>query len=195
MHVILGSRRRFLLRMVIDNLAPPLGLYVFLANPDGIEGRLLGLIAIGIGFLALYLLFARLQDPWSAIRYAIRPRHIVSDLIAGWHLDASDRDPQLQQDSLGRFLSESLPDVNIQERSDSEAKQSALALGEDLLVYISSPLTKFEDIEALRVSVEKLRTPLHEEAVLIVLRDDLAPSLKAQLVNSLSNVRWLRVGS
>ena len=189
MRVVLGSRRRFLFRLALYGFAPCVGSYVLIASRDSLEGRLLGLIGIVVGLLASYLLFSRLRDPLGAIRFAIRPMHIVSRLVAQCHLEGLDRDQQ--QASIQRFLLEMLPDVEIQERSDSEAKQIALALGEDLLVYVSAPLTKPEDLEILREILEKLRTPLHGELLLVVLTSEPAPLLQAQLRNDLPKVRWL----
>jgi len=119
--------------------------------------------------LSLFLLFRRLRDPWGAIQYALRPVVRVSQLIEQWQRNARYADWAEQQESLRLFLAEALPDVEMKDRHASDRKQTALAVGEELLVYVCPSLTTPEDVEALLQVVTELRTPLHEEHVLILL--------------------------
>jgi len=179
----LGSRKRFLFRLVIYGLAPWVGLAVFLANPEGLEGRLLGLIGIAIGSLALYLLFARLADPLRAIGYALRPISVTSELIARWK---PEREP------LQAFLARHLPDVEVEERRGDEL--TVFVVGEELLIYLSPPSLEPEELEGLRGALEALRTPLHEERLLIVLSGD-SSGLERSWRESLPEAHLVRLRS
>ncbi len=184
----LGSRRRFLYRVSLYSLAPLVGLYVFWAHTS-LEGRLLGLSGLGVGTLALYLLFARLKDPGSAIRYALRPVPIVLKLLERWQPQPA-RDPFRLQDSLRSFLREALPDVTIEERHAAQGEHIALSVGEEVLIYLAP--SSLQDIESLREILEELRTPLREEPLLIVYFDAGEMSAWAtQLAESMSRARLL----
>lgn len=191
----LGNRGRFLFRVVLYSLAPFVGLYVFFADSYRMEGRLLGFLGMSVGFLALYLLFTRLSDPRSAIDYALRPQRIARQLIRQWQLKAPQDESANPQESLRSFLLEALPDVEVQERSTSDNRSSALAIGEDLIVYFSPTLATPRDMETLIRVVEELRTPLREETVLILLVQELPPQLEAQMLKGLPRVHMMRSAS
>jgi len=176
--------------LVVYGLAPWVGLYVLLDNPDRIEGQLLGLIGITMGSFALYLLFTRLRDPLGAIRYALRPLRVVSRLVEDWH----SKTPQTERSarSLKGFLSERLPDVAIQERGSygEQGEEIALAVGEELLVCLSPGPRTPEEVEGLIERLEELRTPLQEEPLILVL-PEISELLKAQLISRLRRARLI----
>lgn len=176
-----SSRRRFIYRLIVYSLAPWVGLYVLLANPN-LQGRLLGLMCIAAGGLALYMLFSRLKDPLGTICYAFRPVSRVSQILERWHPGTSD---------LRALLMEALPDIEIKERL-AAGERIALAVGEELLVHLSSPLERPEDLKALKEAAGSWRTPLHEEPLLIVLPgpSGLTTPLK-ELEEDLSPVRFI----
>jgi len=170
--------------MIVYGLAPWIGLYVFFDNPDRIEGRLLGIIGVAVGSLAVYLLFTRLKDPLSALRYALRPLGVVTRLVEDWSLKRSDL-------SLGDFLSERLPDVVIEERRCPGDGESALwAVGEELLICSSPALQTQDEAEKLIARLEELRTPLQEEHLLIVL-PEISETVKTRLLGGLPHVHLI----
>ena len=181
----LGSRERFLLRVALYSVASCVGLYVLFADPYSTAGRLLGLTGVSVGFLALYLLFMRLTDPRSAIRYALSPQRVARQLIGQWQRETLRETSAHPQESLRSYLSEALPDVEVEKRSTSDGRSTALALGEDLIVYFSPTLAAPEDMEDLIRTIGELRTPLHEETVLILLDQELPPQRQAQLLRDL----------
>lgn len=184
MHANLGSRKRFLFRMIVYGLAPWVGLYVFFDNPDRIEGRLLGIIGIAVGSLAIYLLFTRLKDPLGALRYALRPLGFVTQLVEDWSLKRSDL-------SLGDFLSERLPDVIITERRcPGDGEGALLAVGEELLIYLSPVPQTQDEVETLITRLEELRTPLQEEDLIIVL-PEISETFKTLLLRNLRHVHLI----
>jgi hypothetical protein len=160
MNAYLGGRRRFLYRLIVYTLMPWVGLLVLLRNFQTVEGRLLGLIGIIAGSLALYLLLARLRDPKSAVRFALRPVQTTRQAVLAWPPGTDLRE----------FLAERIPDVRIEERTAVESSQTALAVGDAVLVYVIEPSSGPEDPGALEEIVSALRTPLREEPLLLVVR-------------------------
>lgn len=179
MRPALGSRKRFLYRLVIYSLAPWVGLYVVLAGPDGLEGRLLGMIGIAVGGTALLLLVSRLTDPRSALRYALCPVQTAARAVADWRPE-SGRDPSAQRDALRAHLARALPDVVVEERRAPD-QTTALALGEELLVCLSTPPATPGEVEALHRTIGTLRTPLREESLLLVLTNPASQAVDARL--------------
>jgi hypothetical protein len=170
--------------LIIYSFAPLVGLSVFLANPESLERCLLGLIGIAIGSLALYLLFARLADPLQAIGYALCPVGVISQLIERW---------QPERESLHAFLAKGLPDVEIGERCGEGV--TVLAVGEELLIYLSPPSLASEELEGLREALRGLRTPLHEEQLLIVLPANASMEVEAGWRESLAEAHLIKLGS
>lgn len=180
----LGSRRRFLYRVVVYALLPFVGLFVFLEEFEQWEGRLLGMIGMTVGIGAWLLLFSRVQDPRSAFRFALQPRRCLRRLVERWEpLHDPDSNPALNPDweaqhrALQEFLAEALPDVAIGERtltdadreSESPPALKAIEVAEELLVVLSPPPVSARDWEELRERLEGLQTPLREEPILLVL--------------------------
>lgn len=175
MNSMLGSRRRFLSRLILYGLAPWVGLFVFLAHPDEVEGRLLGVLGIAVGAFALSALWGRLVDPWEALRYALRPVHTVVEAVHRWRAERSEG-PSSQQIALEAHLRHVLPDVEIRERR-TPAGTSALILGDELLVCLSAPPTTPDEVGALAATLEDLRAPLCDEPVILVLMDETPDAL------------------
>lgn len=183
----LGSRRRFLYRVIAYALLPFVGLFVFLAEYELREGRLLGMIGMTVGIGAWLLLFSRIQDPRSAFRFALRPRRCLRQLVDQWEPDSDPpRNPELdleaQRRALQEFLAEALPDVAIGERTladpagtDADADRAkspvsvAIEVAEEFLVVLSPPPASARDWEVLREHLEGFQTPLREEPILLVL--------------------------
>ncbi|GEM_PF-4647553 len=185
----LGSRRRFLYRVIVYALLPWVGLFVFLTEYELREGRLVGMIGMTVGIGAWLLLFSRIQDPRSAFRFALQPRRHLRGLLERWEPSyASSSDPNLDLDgtlslevqrrALREYLEEALPDVSIGERTladpdpvDTDPKRTPVALevAEELLVVLSPPPSSPQDWEILKDHLEGLRTPLREEPILLVL--------------------------
>lgn len=174
MNAHLGSRRSFLYRLIAYSLTPWVGLLVLLRNFQTVEGRLLGLIGIIAGALALYLLFARLRDPKSAIRFALRPLSTTRRLVLDWRPSTNTQNSLGHQDVLRGFLVGKLPDVQIEERTDSGSSQAALVVGDAVLVYLHEPSGSPEDPHALEQILSALRTPLREEPLLFVVFGDVS---------------------
>lgn len=174
MNANLGSRRRFLYRLVVYSLTPWVGLAVLIANFEEPEGRLLGLIGLGVGALAVYLLFSRLRDPKSAVAFALRPVPTLRRLLGRWAPSSeAERDAPR---ALRAFLEEALPDVAVTERVGSKGLR-ALLVGDEVLVCVpSAEGLKPPRREELRRALADLRTPLKEEPILlVVLGRDFAP--------------------
>ena len=171
MNANLGSRRRFLYRLIVYSLTPWVGLGVLIANFEEPEGRLLGLIGLGVGALAVYLLFSRLRDPKSAVAFALRPVPTLRRLLGRWAPSSEDA-----QRALRAFLEEALPDVAVAERVGSKGLR-ALLVGDEVLVCVpSAEELKPARREELHRALADLRTPLKEEPILlVVLGRDFAP--------------------
>jgi hypothetical protein len=183
----LGSRRRFLYRVIVYALLPFVGLFVFLAEYELLEGRLLGLIGMTVGIGAWLLLFSRIQDPKSAFRFALQPRRCLRRLVERWEPNFEpgmntdpDLDLEVQRRALQEFLAEALPDVALGERTltdpagpDTDQAQGkapvAIEVAEEFLIVLSPPPASSRDWEILKDHLEGLRTPLREEPVLLVL--------------------------
>jgi hypothetical protein len=179
MNAYLGGRRRFLYRLIVYSLMPWVGLLVLLRNFQTVEGRLLGLIGILAGSLALYLLLTRLRDPKSAVRFALRPVQTTRQAVLDWPPGTD----------LRKFLAEKFPDVRIEERTDAESSRTALAVGDAVLVYVLEPSIDLEDPGTLGGIVSALRTPLREEPLLLVVRGG-SPQAR-RIVDALSKVHLL----
>lgn len=196
MGAILGTRKRFLYRIVVYALAPWVGLYVFLTHPNEPEGRLVGLIGIFIGAAAITLLLARLSDPWGALRYAFRPLGTVQRAIRAWQPEGETWDPIARDESLRAHLSSALPDVEIEERH-TPAAEGAFAFGGELLLLWWSPArhATTDEIEDLRRRIRDLRTPLHEEPVLLLVLEEISADVAAELRQQVPNIHLVKLGS
>jgi len=136
---------------------------VLVANFEEPEGRLLGLIGVGVGALAVYLLFSRLRSPGSAVAFALRPVPTLRRLLERW-TPSSESSHQ----ALRAFLEGALPDVAVAERVGPKGLR-ALLVGDEVLVCVpSAEELKPSRREELRRALEALRTPLKEEPVLLV---------------------------
>jgi hypothetical protein len=191
MHVAFPSRRRFLVRVLLYSMVLLVGFYMFLSNSSRPDGLVLGLLGMGTGALSFYLLFTRLQDPWAAVLYALRPMNRISQLIAEWPGNPSHLEPNTQQASLQQFLTEKLPDIRIGERRTPAGEEAALEVGEELLVYFSRPIVQRQDLEALLAVTARLRRPLQEEALLLVFASRLDTSWRNELLRQLRRTRVL----
>jgi len=192
MNANLGSRRWFLYRLVVYSLTPWVGLFVLIANFSLPEGRLLGLIGLGVGALAIYLLFSRLRDPKSAVAFALRPVPTLRRLVERWTPSlAPEGDVETQRHALQAFLEEMLPDVTIAERAGSEGPR-ALIVGDEVLIYVpSSAELEPSEFEKLRQTLDDLRTPLKEEPILLIalgrdftLAEDLGPRVQVVQIST-----------
>lgn len=164
MNAYLGGRRRFLYRLILYGLMPWVGLLVLLRNFGTVEGRLLGFLGIVAGALAWALLLVRLRDPRSAVRFALRPVQTTRQVLRDWPPGTDLRE----------FLTERLPDVRVEERTTAESPQTALAVGDAVLVCVLGPSSAPgpEDPGALTKFLSALRTPLREEPLLLIVRGD-----------------------
>ena len=168
MSPVLGSRNRFLFRVLIYAAAPLLGLFVFLDNPDDLRGRVIGGLAIVAGATALVLLIARLNDPWGAIRYAVRPVPTLRTILAEWFATGTDDAGWVVE--LQDHLDQKLPDIAVD--NDDSADAGVLTLGEELLLVADRRPATTEARDRLLERVETLRSPLADESIVVVLASD-----------------------
>ncbi len=166
MSSVLGSRKRFLYRVIIYGAAPLLGLFVFLDNPDDLRGRVLGGLAILVGVTAVALFVFRLRDPWGAIRYAVRPVSTLRDVVLRWDASPATGEGELLT-SLHTHLRQQLPDLDIAMGDPTD--DGVLTLGDEVTVIpAASPLTT-EDRDGLVARLEALHSPLESRALVVVL--------------------------
>lgn len=169
MSPVLGSRKRFLYRVLVYGATPLLGLFVFLDNPNDLRGRVIGGLAILAGAVSLVLLITRMRDPWGAIRYAIRPVPMLKSVLASWprhqgHQGTDDGDLVF---SLQAHLSQQLPDLAIGIGDPQD--DAVLTLGEDVTVIPTAPPQTIAERDGLLERLEALSSPLESRAMVLVL--------------------------
>lgn len=176
MSPILGSRSRFLYRVSVYVVAPFVGLFVFLDNPDDARGQVIGGLAMVAGAMALVVLTTRLRDPWGAIRYALRPLRTLTTLLARWDRpDVSDTDLCA---SLQAYLRQQLPDVDA---AADHPDDGVLTLGDELTIVPEAFPQTEADRDGLLARLDALRSPLESRALVVVLASNGDDSDRADL--------------
>lgn len=164
MSPVLGSRKRFLYRVLIYGAAPLVGCFVVLDNPDDMRGRVIGGLAMLAGAAAIVLLLTRMRDPWGAIRYAFRPLSTLRDILAKWDKRRTDG---YVATSLHAHLRQQLPDLAI--TMGDPADDGVLTLGEELAVLPATSPKTSEERDGLVARLEALHAPLESRALVLVL--------------------------
>lgn len=187
----LGSRKRFLYRVLIYGAAPLLGCFVFLDNPDDVRGRVIGGLAMLAGAAAIVLLMTRLCDPWGSIRYAFRPVSTLRDVVAKWDGRATDGDVV---GSLHAHLTQQLPDLAI--TRGNPADDGVLTVGEEVAVLPATSPKTAEERDELVARLEALQSPLENRALMLVLPatdGDDREGVDVSLLNEARGVHVVRV--
>ncbi|MFB6285028.1 MAG: hypothetical protein ABEK03_00410 [Candidatus Bipolaricaulia bacterium] len=166
MSPVLGSRKRFLYRVLVYGATPLLGLFVFLDNPNDLRGRVIGGLAILAGAVSLVLLITRLRDPWGAIRYAVRPVPMLKAVLASWPRQQGTDDGDLVP-SLHAHLNQKFPDLAIGVGDPQD--DAVLTLGEEVTVIPTVPPQTAAEREGLLERLEALHSPLESRAIVLVL--------------------------
>lgn len=186
----MGTRRRFLYRLIIYPLLPLLALYIALSHLGDRDSALLGLLGLVLGLTALYLFFGRLKRPLVAVRYALNPALTVQQALDSW-LKAS-KTPSERSGDLQESLQAALPDVTMRAAPLLQSEVPCLRVGDELLVCVGPGLQTVAEAEALADALEEARTPLHEEAVLLVLNQPTDQALLARIQERLPRISVVR---
>lgn len=185
----MGTRRRFLYRLIVYPLLPLLALYIALSHLGDRDSALLGLLGLILGLTALYLFFGRLKRPLVAMRYALNPVRTVQQALGTW-IDVSKTSLEKAGD-LQESLQVAFPDVTVKAAPLAQTETSCLRVGDELLVCIGPRLQTIAETEALADALQEARTPLHEEAVLLVLNQPTDQALLARLQERLPRLSFM----
>jgi hypothetical protein len=185
----MGTRRRFLYRLIVYPLLPLLALYIALSHLGDRDSALLGLLGLILGLTALYLFFGRLKRPLTAIRYAVNPARTVQQALGSWvkvRATTSEKSSDLQES-----LQAALPDVPVKAMSLAQTETACLRVGDELFVCVGPRLQTMAEAEALAGALEEARTPLQEEAVLLVLSQPTDQALLARMQERLPRLSFM----
>jgi hypothetical protein len=184
----LGSRKRFLIRLVTYLIAPLFGFYLLFTSDPTSDGSLVGGIAIVIGVLALYMLFSRLKRPASVIRYALQPDKTMGALVKS---DLS-AEPWLTGfidwgNAFHHRVSEELPDVEMEEIPMDGAV--AFVIGDEYNIILAEVPSTSEKTSQLLLHLHELERPLHTEKMIVVFGQKIGSELRRELMREWPNAR------
>ena len=164
----LGSRKRFIFRLVVYGLLPGIGLFVLVYSWGDTAGMMMGAMGVGVGLLAQYLLYARLEHPISAFQFALKPYYVVERVTTQALASNASSTSEGVLNEISYLTKNHYPDITIERRSTDSDFADAIVLGEEFVIFAvdSDDTTNTQaQIEELK---ETLETPLQNEKFFVV---------------------------
>lgn len=190
----LGSRSRFIFRMVLYSLAPLVGLFVLLNSGAQPEGLILGFIGISIGLVAMYQLYSRLKNPRVAARYALKPHKTVEDAISSYleSLSPSPSVEELMYDLQGH-LGNILPDVQIEDIRSSPSEAPVYAIGDEIILFAIESPNSFAILHEVLEHAVSYQTPLQNERLFLIFAGELKDGMTSEILESFPTTKIFNV--
>ena len=160
----LGSRKRFIFRLVIYGLLPGIGLFVLVYSWGDTAGMLMGAMGVAIGLMAQYMLYARLTHPISAFQFALKPNYVVNRIATQALSSGTINTEEALLNEISYLTKQHYPDVLVERRGDDADEPNAVVLGEEFILF-STDSTDDDHIEELK---QGLQTPLKNEVCIAI---------------------------